>query len=98
MNIHRPVDAASMPNTPNYIQANRVYSDARPATTTFYFGTQDYGTETPTFTNSAALTDTNGYQPVANVDPTTSAYLSVKIEGFDNVSEATVEWSEAGDL
>ncbi len=84
--------------SPNYIQSNRVYSDARPATTTFYFGTQDYGTETPTFTNSATLTDTNGYQPVANIDPTTSAYMSLKIESFTNISEATVEWSEAGDL
>lgn len=98
MNLHRPVDASTAELSPNYIQANRIYSDARPATTTFYFGTQDYGTETPTFTNSAALTDTNGYQPVANIDPTTSAYLVLQIDGFTNISEVTAEWSEAGDL
>jgi len=98
MNISRPMDATTAMNTPNYIQANRIYSDARPAATVFYLGSADYGTEAPTYTNSAALTDTNGYQPVANIDPTTTAYLSIKATGFDNISEITTEWSEAGDL
>ena len=83
---------------PNYIQVNRVYTDAQPTTTTISVGEEDYGTETPTYNNSDTITETAGYQPVANVAATGTAYMTLKASGFTTISEMIVEWTGQGDI
>ena len=95
---HTGAEKQATHNVPNYIQVNRVYSDARPITATIALGEADYGTETPTYNNSATLTETAGYQPVADIDPITTSFLTVKVTGFDTISEVVMEITGAGDI
>lgn len=95
---HTGAERNATHNVPNYIQVNRVYTDARPTTSTIALGESDYGTETPTYNNSATVTEEDGYQPVANIDTTTTAYLTLRATGFDTVSEMIPEVTSAGDL
>jgi hypothetical protein len=94
----RPGTAATITNVPNFIQINRIYTDARPITSTVSVGEADYATETPTHNNSATIDEDTGYQPVADIAPTTSAYFSIKVSGFTTVSELIPEWTGAGDI
>lgn len=94
----RPGQSGQITNVPNYVQINRVYTDARPTTTTISIGEADYGVETPTYNNSATITETDGYQPVANVDATTTGFLTVEASGFTAISDMVVEWTGAGDI
>lgn len=94
----QPGQAAAITNVPNYIQVNRVYSDARPVTSVVGVCEADYATEAPTYNKTATLTETDGYQPVANVDASATAYMSLRVTGFDTISELIVEWTGAGDV
>lgn len=94
----RPGQAGQITNVPSYIQVNRVFTDARPTTTTISVGRADYGLETPTYTNSATITEVDGYWPVADTDAETTGYLTIKASGFTTLSEMVVEWTAAGDV
>jgi hypothetical protein len=91
-------DKESARNAPNYIQINRIWTDARPVGSTVYIGAADYGRETPTYTNSATVTEVDGLQAVADLKPTTTAYATIKVTGFDSISELILEWVAAGDI
>jgi len=81
---------------PDYIQVNRVKTDALPTTATVKVGKADYGRETPTFTE-ATVTATDGYAPYADIDPTSTRYASIEVTGFTTLSEMTMEWTPGGD-
>lgn len=81
---------------PDYMQINRIKTDALPITATVKAGAADYGRETPTFT-SATVTATDGYAPYADVVPTYTRYASVEVESFSTLSELLIEWTSGGD-
>lgn len=91
-------DRNSAQNAPNYIQINRIWTDARPVGSTVYIGEADYGRETPTYNNSATITEVDGLQPVADLQPTSTAYATIKITGFTKLGEIILEWTGAGDI
>lgn len=80
----------------DYIQVNKVVTDASPNTTTISVGEGDFGTETPTFT-TATITDTDGFAPFADHEPVAGRYISIQAENFDTISEFQVEWIGAGE-
>lgn len=91
-------DKESARNAPNYIQVNQIWTDARPVGASVAVGEADYGRETPIYNNSATITEVNGLQPVADLTPTKTAYVTMKVENFTSVSELIMEWTGAGDI
>ena len=80
----------------DYIQVNRVVTDALPVTATVGVGVGDFGAETPTYT-SATITATDGMAPFADIAPVAGRYITIKAEDFETLSEFQIEWKDAGE-
>ena len=81
----------------DYIQANRITTDALPTSTIIKAGIADFGVEAPTFDSTATITATDGFAPYADIEPATGRYISIEAEGFETVSEFQMEWESAGE-
>ena len=79
----------------DYVQVNRVQTDATPASTTLSVGTADLGTDSPSYTNET-ITDTDGKAPRADYNEF-GRYITIKAANFTSVSEFVCDMESGGD-
>ncbi len=79
----------------DYVQVNRIQTDATPASTTLSIGTADLGTDSPTYVGQT-ITDTDGKVPRADFNEY-GRYTTVKAANFTSVSEFIIDMESGGD-
>ena len=86
---------ATAENVTDYVQVNRIQTDATPASTTVSIGTADLGTDSPTYVGET-ITDTDGKAPKADYNEF-GRYVTVKAANFTSVSEFILDMETGGD-
>ena len=81
--------------TTDYVQVQRVQTDATPASTTLSVGTADLGTDSPSYTNET-ITDTDGKAPRADYNEF-GRYITIKATNFTSLSEFVCDMESGGD-
>lgn len=81
-------------NTPDYVQINRVVSDAKPSTSQISLAVSDVGDDTPSIHTGTYVADT-GKAPHVDFN-VFGRYVSVDIQNFDSVSEFMIEFQTGG--
>ena len=79
----------------DYVQIQRVQTDATPTSTTISVGVADLGTDTPTYTDET-ISDTDGKAPKADFS-VYGRYVTIKATNFTEVSEFICELEDGGD-
>jgi hypothetical protein len=86
---------ATPENVTDYVQVNRIQTDATPASTTLSCGTADLGTDSPTYVNES-ITDVDGKAPKSDFNEF-GRYTTVKAANFTSVSEFILDIETGGD-